>query len=92
MKTNNGPVSTPRGEARRSTRSIVILPAIVSAVLVLAIIPAAMLAVSRTRRRAARNARGEPESEAEPNAAGEEPHPTWREAYVDAMREMPGTA
>lgn len=80
METKQGSVSAPR----KRERSVMLVPAIVTTVLVVTLVPAAVLFLTRVRRRTERRERPEP--------ASEEPRPTWYEACVDAMRELPGTA
>lgn len=87
METQEEPVSTLPLHEEGAARSLMLFPAIVSAMLVVTLIPAAVLALTRrTRRRALDQRVADAASE---SLRGEEPRPTWREAYVDAMREMP---
>lgn len=74
---------------RRRERSVMLVPAIVTTALVVTLVPAAVVFVSRMRRRAAEPGKRQPGGEA---GNAEEARPTWREACADALRDLPGMA
>jgi len=87
METQEEPVSTSPLHEEGAARSLLLFPAILSAMLVVTLIPAAVLVATWRRRRGALDQHIAEAASA--SLRGEEPRPTWREAYVDAVREVP---